>query len=223
MIGILYAMHKELASPFAPTGPVTLVGGMEFYSPRPGLTVCICGVGKVNAAVGTQLLIDHFHAQAVYNLGVAGCFYDDPVGSLVVGSSCVQHDMDISATGSPPGEIPPMNQIYLPCQGWEEDVERLSRGGLDCRPGVIASGDWFGRDYDRAAWVRDTFDARVCDMEAGAAAQVCLRNQIPFHSLKVVSDHLFHPSQGEEYTRNVPTVVGRVNQALSLLLEEVHP
>ena len=55
-------------------------------------------------------------------------------------------------------------------------------------------------------------------MEAGAVAQVCLRNQVPFHCIKIVSDHLFHPAQGEEYAQNVPQVVDKLNQALAALL-----
>ena len=49
-------------------------------------------------------------------------------------------------------------------------------------------------------------------------AQVCLRNQVPFHCVKIVSDHLFHPAQGEEYAQNVPQVVDKLNQALAALL-----
>ena len=57
-------------------------------------------------------------------------------------------------------------------------------------------------------------------MEAAAAAHVCLRNSIPFHCLKVVSDHLFHPSQYEEYQANLPGAVQRLNEALAILIKE---
>ena len=51
-------------------------------------------------------------------------------------------------------------------------------------------------------------------------AQVCLRNQVPFHCLKVVSDHLFHPAQYEEYRANLPAAAERLNRALVILLKE---
>ena len=57
-------------------------------------------------------------------------------------------------------------------------------------------------------------------MEAAAAAHVCLRNHVPFHCLKVVSDHLFHPSQYEEYQANLPAAVERLNEALAMLIKE---
>ncbi len=218
MRGIVYAMHKEVAGALLPSGPVQTIAGMEFYSPTPDTVVCICGVGKVNAAMGSQALIDHFGVSEVYNAGVAGCFHDFPVGTLVVAHHSVQHDMDTSAVGDPLGLIPSLDIIELPCQGVEESVEVLTQAGLEPRTGVVATGDWFGRDYTRAAMLRDHFSATVCDMEAGAVAQVCLRNDIPFRCLKIVSDHLFHPAQGEEYAQNVPQVVEKLNQALSALL-----
>ena len=116
------------------------------------------------------------------------------------------------------GLIPALNLIELPCQNVEVHVDRLNQAGFGPRTGVVATGDWFGRDYERAAMLRDHFSATVCDMEAGAVAQVCLRNQVPFHCVKIVSDHLFHPAQGEEYAQNVPQVVDKLNQALAALL-----
>lgn len=218
MRGIVYAMHKEVAGVLRSSGCSQTIAGMDFYSLAPDTVVCICGVGKVNAAMGTQALIQSFGVDAVWNAGVAGCFHDFPVGTLVVARHCVQHDMDISATGSPLGEIPTLDIIELPCQAVEEHVDVLRQAGFDPCTGVVATGDWFGRDYARAARLRDHFSATVCDMEAGAVAQVCLRHHIPFHCLKIVSDHLFHPAQGEEYAQNVPQVVTKLNQALAALL-----
>lgn len=218
MQGIVYAMHKEAAGALCPSGPVQTLAGMEFYSPTPDIVVCICGVGKVNAAMGTQVLMDRFGVDAVWNAGVAGCFHDFPVGTLVVARHCVQHDLDTSAVGDPLGLVPALNLIELPCSQVEEHLDVLTQAGFDPRPGVVATGDWFGRDYNRAALLRDHFSATVCDMEAGAVAQVCLRNQVPFYALKIVSDHLFHPAQGEEYAQNVPQVVDKLNQALAALL-----
>ena len=218
MRGIVYAMHKEVAGALRPSGPVQTLAGMEFYSPTPDIMVCICGVGKVNAAMGTQALMDRFGVTEVYNAGVAGCFHDLPVGTLVVARHCVQHDMDTSAVGDPLGLVPALHLIELPCSQVEEHLNALSQAGFAPRSGVVATGDWFGRDYDRAALLRDHFSATVCDMEAGAVAQVCLRNQVPFYALKIVSDHLFHPAQGEEYAQNVPQVVDKLNQALATLL-----
>lgn len=218
MRGIVYAMHKEMAGPLAQAKLLGDVAGMKLYQADENTVVCICGVGKVNAAMGAQALIDHFGVEEIWNAGVAGCFHDFPVGTLVVAHHCVQHDMDTSAVGDPVGEIPGLGRIELECTAPQADVDTLTQAGFVPRMGVVATGDWFGRDYARAAMVRDRFSATVCEMEAGAVAQVCEHHTIPFHCLKIVSDHLFHPAQGEEYAQNVPQVVEKLNQALAALL-----
>ena len=97
--------------------------------------------------------------------------------------------------------------------------DSLSAAGFQAVPGVAASGDWFGRDLDRAVRIRDEFGALVCDMEAAAIAQVCLRNAVPFRCVRVVSDHLFHPSQYEEYQANLPAAVAALNRALAAAMD----
>ena len=94
MRGIVYAMGKEMAGPLAQANPLGDVAGMKLYQADETTVVCVCGIGKVHAAMGTQLLIDRFGVDEVYNAGVAGCFHDFPVGTLVVAHHCVQHDMD---------------------------------------------------------------------------------------------------------------------------------
>lgn len=218
MKAILYAMGKEVAAPFLGGEAVDNPAGLDLRRLSGELLVCVCGIGKVNTALAAQLLIDRFGVDTLWNAGVTGCFYDDPPGTLLAASACVQHDME--TFGDPPGLIPVLEQVHLPCDGAEDMAARLTAAGLPCRTGVVASGDWFGRDFARAERIRDVFGARVCDMEAGAAAQVCLRSRVPFHCLKVVSDHLFHPSQYEEYQANLPAAVERLNRALAILIKE---
>ena len=208
MRGVLVAMHKELAPPFTDGEPLPAYSGLDLRQLDRQTVLCVCGVGKVNAALAAQLLIDRFAIDELWNIGVSGSFRDDPAGTLITATACVQHDLDIF--GDPAGEVPVLDRVDLPCAGAEDAVKLLSAAGLSCRAGVVATGDWFGRDFPRAERIRDGFGADVCDMEAGAAAQVCL---------KVVSDHLFHPSQYEEYQAYVPQVTRRLNEALALLLK----
>ena len=215
---IIFAMTKEIAPPFDGGEPLENNVGLILRRLSDDLVTCVCGIGKVNAALAAQYVIDRFGATEVWNAGVTGCFHDYPAGTLLCARACVQHDMD--TFGDPPGLIPVLDMVDLPCAAAQEHAAALSEAGLPCRVGVVASGDWFQRDFERAARVRDTFTADVCDMEAGAIAQVCLRNGIPFHCLKVVSDHLFHPSQYEEYQANLPGAVEQLTRALSILVKE---
>ena len=206
-------MHKETAPPFQGGELVENGAGLTLRRLPGDLIVCVCGVGKVNAALAAQHLIDRFAPEEIWNAGVSGCFRDLPAGAVVAVTHCVQHDLDVF--GDPPGLVPVLERVELPCAGVEETLERLTAAGFDALPGVAASGDWFGRDLDRAARIRDQFNALVCDMEAAAAAQVCLRSGVPFRCIRVVSDHLFHPSQYEEYQANLPAAVDTLNRALA--------
>lgn len=218
MRAILFAMAKEIPPALAVASPLPPRYGMELYRAGEDTLLCVCGVGKVNAAMGAQMLIDCFGVTELWNAGVSGCFHDWPAGTLLSARACVQHDMEVF--GDPPGLIPTVERIELPCTCWQEQADTLNAAGLDCRVGVVASGDWFGRDFQRAAHIRDEFSAHLCDMEAAAAAQVCLRCGVPFRCIRVVSDHLFHPAQYEEYQANLPAAVARLGQALELLLKE---
>lgn len=222
MRAVLFAMHKEAAPPFQGGGSVENGAGLTLRRLPGELIVCVCGVGKVNAALAAQYLIDRFAPAELWNAGVSGCFRDLPAGTAVAVTHCVQHDLDVF--GDPPGLVPVLERVELPCSKAEETLERLAAAGFDAVPGVAASGDWFGRDLDRAARIRDQFGALVCDMEAAAAAQVCLRNGVPFRCVRVVSDHLFHPSQYEEYQANLPAAVDILNRALAaaMNMEGVH-
>ena len=218
MKAILYAMHKEAGGLFATGTPIENSAGLTLYRVRDDLLVCICGIGKVNTALAVQYLIDKFSVTELWNAGVTGCFHDYPAGTLLCAESCVQHDME--TFGDPLGLIPVLDMVHLPCAAADEHAAELTAAGYSCKVGVVASGDWFGRDFPRAERIRDHFGADVCDMEAAAAAHVCLRNNVPFHCLKVVSDHLFHPSQYEEYQANLPAAVERLNEALAVLIKE---
>ena len=213
MRAVLYAMGKEVAPPFDKGHSLPNAPRLTLRQLSKSLLVCVCGVGKVNAALAAQYLIDHVRIAELWNAGVAGCLTDLPAGTLVAVTGCVQHDID--TFGDPPGLVPVLDQVELPCTFWEDTLGALTDAGLNAVPGVAASGDWFGRDLDRAAFIRDHFNALVCDMEAGAIAQVCARSGVPFHALKVVSDHLFHPSQYEEYQANLPAAVEQLNRGLA--------
>lgn len=215
-IGILYAMENEAHSFLDRLGACQeeTVSGCKVYRAGENLSVCVGGIGKVNSAMSAQMLIDRCGAERVINVGCAGALTDLPTGQLVLGLDCVQHDMDTSILGDPPGFVSTVNCVRFPCADVEQTRAYLSHCGYDAAVGTVATGDWFGRDFARARWVADTFDAALCEMEACAAAQVCLRNGVPFQAFKVVSDHLFSPSQDEEFNNNVGDVMVRLNDAV---------
>ena len=190
-IGLLYAMKGEIESMLTEETPLLQEkAGVSFYRIREDIIACCGGVGKVNAAMATQLFIDLYHPARIVNVGVAGCFEDVPIGTLVLADRFMQHDVDTSAVGDPVGLVSTVNRMDFPAAEPERARAAMDRTGYPYRVGSVATGEWFAVRGQRAQWIADTFHPMVIEMESGAAAQVCYRNQVPFMALKSVSDCL---------------------------------
>ena len=199
-IGLQFAMPAEFhALPGAKDlKPFQTLSGVPLYDLGPDIIACAGGIGKVNAAMACEILC-MIGTEMIVNAGVAGCMTDFPTGTLVVPSDYVQHDMDTSAIGDAPGFVSTVNRLEFPTWKPERCREILRGMGVETATGRTATGDWFATGTDRARRIRDTFHPALMDMEGGAIAQVCYRNDRPFVALKSVSDHLFKEGQVEEY------------------------
>lgn len=213
-LGVLYAMGKEAAGLLDALEAKALapVASIPLYALPGGHILAVGGVGKVNAALSAQQLIDRFSVDALLNAGCAGALSDLPVGTLVAARHCVQHDVDTTLAGDPPGFVSTVERVEFPCAPVPLP---------EVMSGVVATGDWFGRDFDRAGRIRDLYQADLCDMEACAVAQVCLRNALPCMALKSVSDHLFSPAQDVEYRANFRSAMAALDQAVAHIIKEL--
>lgn len=200
-IGLQFAMAAEFrALPgVKDLEPFETVSGVPFFDLGPGLTACVGGVSKVNAAMAAEILCLKYGVDLILNAGIAGCATDLPTGTLAVASEFVQHDVDTSGAGDPVGLVSTVNRTEFPTWAPERCAALLRSMGCDPVLGRVATGDWFAVKGDRSAWIRDTFHPDLVEMEGCAIAQVCLRNGTRFVSLKSVSDHLFYDNQAEEY------------------------
>ncbi|UFJ61422.1 5'-methylthioadenosine/adenosylhomocysteine nucleosidase [Brevibacillus sedimenti] len=197
-IGIIGAMDEEIALYLeAMTGTVsTEKAGIVYHEGEmEGTSVVLCksGVGKVNAAVTTQMLIDQFKVDRIIFTGVAGAVHPDlNIGDLVVSTDCVQHDIDVTALGFAPGQIPYTEQWV-----WQADPalrELAIAAGKDLEDDVqvasgrILSGDQFVASREKVKWLREQFDAHCTEMEGAAVGQVCAMNGVPFVIVRSMSD-----------------------------------
>ena len=144
--------------------------------------VCCCGVGKVNAGVHTQILIDRFAPDVLIQNGVAGSLSADvDYFDLVVGSELVYHDMQTWVLE----QFEPLQTVYTA----DPKLVRLAAEAAGtCKIGRIATGDWFvseGADRERIA---NATNALCVEMEGCAVAHTAALNQIPFVVLRAISD-----------------------------------
>jgi adenosylhomocysteine nucleosidase len=196
-IALIGAMNEEIE---------LLVGHMEQVtsSTKAGITfregnflskkviVCRTGVGKVNAAVTTQILIDYFGVEVVIFTGVAGAL--DPelnIGDIVISNECMQHDMDVTPLGFAKGVIPYEEKSIFPA-----DVElvelaaaagnRLFEGRV--KRGRVLSGDQFIASREVVGELHKVLEGMCVEMEGAAVAQVCSMNAIPYVVIRSMSD-----------------------------------
>lgn len=151
------------------------------------------GVGKVNAARTTQILIDKFDIDAVINIGSAGAANDKlNIGDIVIGKKLVQHDFDITAFGHPKGYISNAGQYFSSdrklIEKMENAIKNLENIDFNIFLGTIASGDIFCTNINMKEKIKNKFNADAIEMEGAAIAQVCQLDNIPFIVIRGISD-----------------------------------
>ena len=152
-----------------------------------------CGVGKVNAARATQVMIDHFKVDYIINLGVAGSLNSlMDVGDVVIAKKVIQHDFDITAFGHSKGYITGVGAFIESNPDLVEEfssvLEEVPEKSYKIKLGIVATGDIFCTESWMKDKIRAKFNADVVDMECAAIAQVCYLNKKPFIALRSISD-----------------------------------
>ena len=210
LTGLLYAMPGEIKS-LLPEGaePERVEAGVPFYRIREDVVACCGGVGKVNAARGTQMLIDAFGPCCVINSGIAGGTKPGlAIGDIVIGKDLAQHDFDVTAFGYALGYMCTGENSNEPTRFTAEPVlvEELEQAARTAAPergvhrGRIVSGDQFISGAEKKKQLREVFDAVCAEMESAAIAQTCQYAGVPFGILRVISD-LADGTAPESYDR----------------------
>ena len=197
-VGIIAAMQEEFESiaDIMESKDCKEINELTFLIGKIEDCSCVlvqCGVGKVNAARVTQILIDNFPIEFVINVGAAGAL--DPmlkIGDIVIGKQLVQHDFDITAFGHAKGYITGVgDRIYSDAKLVKEfqiAIKHIDDRTYKIDTGIIASGDIFCTDVRMKDKIYAKFDAKCVEMEGAAVAQVCYLDNIPFIVVRSISD-----------------------------------
>ncbi|WP_027455066.1 5'-methylthioadenosine/S-adenosylhomocysteine nucleosidase [Xylanibacter brevis] len=190
-IGIIVAMDKELQQ-------------LQQVFKNSDVRVEKCGIGKVNAALGAQRMINEFHPDIIISSGCAGGNGDDiNVQDIVVSSELCYHDVYC-------GTAIDDNTVYGQVQGlparYQTDPELLRKAlslkteGITIHGGLIVTGDWFVDSKEKAREIVGHFpEAKAIDMESCAIAQTCYINKVKFISFRVVSDIPLRDTDASQY------------------------
>ena len=151
------------------------------------------GIGKVNAARTTQVMIHNFQISYIINLGAGGSINSLlEVGDVLIAKQVVQHDFDITAFGHSKGYITGVGDKII-CDRdlvdeMEQIVQSLPERSYQIKMGTIATGDIFCSEPWMKDKIRAKFNADVIDMECAAIAQVCYLDNVPFMGIRSISD-----------------------------------
>lgn len=198
VLGVIGAMEEEveLLKEKMTIEETVTVAGMDFYKGTfegKNIVLVRSGVGKVNMATCTQILINEFDVTALLNSGVAGTL--DPQlnqGDIVISTDAVQHDFDTTVFGDPLGEISRLGITFFNADSKMIETAKKSAeniSGLTIKEGRIASGDQFVAGGAIADRIKENFgEVSAVEMEGAAMAQVAYLNEIPFVILRSISD-----------------------------------
>lgn len=150
------------------------------------------GIGKVNAAMSTTILLEKFNPKVVINTGSAGGFDAAlKVGDIVISDEVRHHDVDVTAFGYEIGQMAGMPAAYKSDEQLMEVAKQAVKevGEHNYSVGLICSGDVFMSNPARVEAVRKDFPSmKAVEMEAAAVAQVCHQFETPFVVIRALSD-----------------------------------
>ena len=198
MLGIIGAMEvevKELREMMEHPQAQT-VAGMTFYQGTikgKEVVVVRSGIGKVNAGICSQILVDRYNVEGIINTGIAGSLKNEiNIGDIVLATVAVQHDVDATGFGYPIGEIPQMGIKEFPAdetlRALAEKCSKEANPDIQVFCGRVASGDQFISSKDKKNWISENFDAYCTEMEGAAIAQAAYLNNIPYLVVRAISD-----------------------------------
>lgn len=197
-IGIIVAMQEELEEVLKIMSDIEEkeIYGISFVDgkiEKEKVVVVKSGVGKVNAARTTQILIDKLDVTKVINVGSAGALNPSlNIGDIVIANKLIQHDFDITAFNHKKGYITGVGD-YIYCDEnlinkLKKAENKLGNKAYNIKTGTIASGDIFCTEINMKNKIYSKFNADCVEMEGAAIAQVCYLDKIPFIVIRSISD-----------------------------------
>ena len=197
-IGIIVAMQEELEEILkimeeTKKKEIYDITYIEGKIGENNIIITLSGIGKVNAARTTQILIDKLNVKCIINVGSAGAL--NPIlniGDIVIGNKLIQHDFDITAFNHKKGYITGVGD-YLECnedlvKKFEKITNNIENKEYKTITGIIASGDIFCTEINMKNKIYSKFNAECVEMEGAAIAQVAYLCNIPFIVIRSISD-----------------------------------
>ena len=198
MLGIIGAMEEEVAElkKDMQIDETIEQAGMVFCKGSLGgkdVVIVRSGIGKVNAGICAQILVDRFGVDTLINTGIAGSLDAQiDIGDMVISTDALYHDMDATIFGDPAGQIPRMDTLSFPAD--EKLVKKAVAANEKANPdihtftGRVVSGDQFISDKDVKERISSLFHPMCVEMEGAGIAQAAYLNKVSYVIIRAISD-----------------------------------
>ena len=198
MIGIIGAMEEEVAAlkEDMDIQETVELASMVFCKGKlcgKDVVVVRSGIGKVNAGICAQILVDRFRADMLINTGIAGSLDARiDIGDMVISTDALHHDMDATIFGDAIGQIPRMDTLAFPAD--EELVQKAAKANEKANPdirtfaGRVASGDQFISSGEAKEKIVENFHPLCVEMEGAGIAQAAYLNKVSYVIIRAISD-----------------------------------
>lgn len=229
-IGLIGAMEEEVAivkENMAEVSEKTKAGMTFSHGMLWGIdtVVVVSGIGKVNMAICTQILVDEYDVDYVINTGVAGSLNNKlDIGDIVLSCCAQQHDMDVSPLGDPVGIIPRMDESVFPADeqliALAKDACEEANPDIHCHVGKVLSGDQFIASAEKKDFLIATFQGDCAEMEGASMAQVAYLNKVPFLIIRAISDkadnsgHMDYPTFAKQAIEHTVKLLRKLYEGL---------
>ncbi len=218
MIGAVIAMQSEadiLLDNMKVQRSLTVSGKVVHVGMAYGkeVALCICGIGKVNAALGTQLLVSKFGVEKILNFGVAGGLNQNTKLCQVYQiAAAVQFDFDLTAiNGTKIGTLDEYKENYLSTNHFKANYPKMKLG----------TADRFNDSKDDYLLLTEELGADIRDMEGAAVVQASYYAEMPVYLIKAISDVAGSGNTAEQYFENRSKALENLKAALPVFFEEL--
>lgn len=207
MIGIIIAMETEtnnlLNMKFDFIEEINMFGKKIYKIKQKNneFIICFCGIGKVNAAVFTSLIINNFSIENIINIGSAGVYDNANVGEIILANKIFYGDVDVTGFGYEINQVPKMPLFYESNKSFIKKISQIIK--YNCLEGNIYTSDSFINTNNVNKFVinKDNVPTLI-EMEACAIAQTCFILKKEFLAIKIAIDKVFEPIKNEEQFNN---------------------
>ncbi len=186
------------------------------YNNHQCTAVCF-GIGKVNAALGAALALNEGEFDGVINTGWSGAVSGVRKGDIIVSDSCVECDFDLTPIGRLPGQKPGQKEYIYNCNN---SLYKAAMAVEGFRHGRLGTGDFFLTDAERRNKYKELFNISAFDMESGALGAVCYLLNVPFISIRKISDGADDVGV-DDYQNSVKTDITAFSEIVLKVLENL--